>query len=180
MKTHTTEGAEDAVDDAEELAAVIPIVRNHHERWDGNGYPDRLDGEEIPLMARIVAVVDTFDAMTTRSAVTAKRERPKSRLQRFSGCRARNSIRIARPHSSRSRRRSSRRCEGESDRGGSEAAGSAPTSTDTPSTGTTPGLPKLKSDSQSSLSATNRTAIDVGPPPVSNGSGSFHTSSKRI
>jgi hypothetical protein len=56
----------------------------------------------------------------------------------------------------------------------------ASASSDTPSTGTTPGLPKLKSDSQSSLSATNRTAIDVGPPPVSNGSGSFHTSSKRL
>jgi putative two-component system response regulator len=43
---------------------VGPIVRGHHERWDGSGYPDRLRGEEIPIGARIVAVVDSFDAMT--------------------------------------------------------------------------------------------------------------------
>jgi putative nucleotidyltransferase with HDIG domain len=40
-------------------------VRGHHERWDGNGYPDKLAGENIPLGARIIAVADTFDAMTT-------------------------------------------------------------------------------------------------------------------
>jgi putative two-component system response regulator len=43
---------------------VGPIVRGHHERWDGTGYPDRLRGEQIPLGARIVAVVDAYDAMT--------------------------------------------------------------------------------------------------------------------
>ena len=43
---------------------VVPIVRGHHERWDGNGYPDGLRGEAIPIGARIVAVVDAFDAMT--------------------------------------------------------------------------------------------------------------------
>jgi HD-GYP domain-containing protein (c-di-GMP phosphodiesterase class II) len=41
-----------------------PIVRHHHERWDGRGYPDGLSGEAIPLGARIVALVDAFDAMT--------------------------------------------------------------------------------------------------------------------
>jgi len=40
-----------------------PIIRSHHERWDGNGYPDGLKGEEIPLGARILAIVDAFDAM---------------------------------------------------------------------------------------------------------------------
>jgi len=44
---------------------VAPIVRSHHERWDGNGYPQGLSGENIPLAARIVAVADAFDAMTT-------------------------------------------------------------------------------------------------------------------
>ena len=44
---------------------VGPIVRGHHERWDGGGYPDGLVGEAIPLGARIVAIADTFDAMTT-------------------------------------------------------------------------------------------------------------------
>lgn len=46
--------------------AVAPIVRYHHERWDGQGYPDGLAGEAIPLGARIVAVADAFDAMTTQ------------------------------------------------------------------------------------------------------------------
>jgi putative two-component system response regulator len=46
------------------LAPVRPIVRNHHERWDGGGYPDRLAGEQIPLFARIVAVADSIEAMS--------------------------------------------------------------------------------------------------------------------
>lgn len=44
---------------------ILDIVRHHHERWDGRGYPDRLVGADIPLPARIVAVADSFDAMTT-------------------------------------------------------------------------------------------------------------------
>jgi HD-GYP domain-containing protein (c-di-GMP phosphodiesterase class II) len=44
---------------------VLDAVRGHHERWDGNGYPDRLKGEEIPLGARIITVADTVDAMRT-------------------------------------------------------------------------------------------------------------------
>jgi len=40
-------------------------VRSHHERWDGKGYPDRLTGEEIPLHARVLALADVFDALTT-------------------------------------------------------------------------------------------------------------------
>ncbi len=58
----------------EQLAAVRPIVRACHERWDGNGYPDGLAGEEIPLEARIIFACDAFHAMTTdrpyRSALT--------------------------------------------------------------------------------------------------------------
>ena len=48
-----------------ELAALAPAVRHHHERWDGGGYPDGLGGEDIPLAARIVAVADALDAMTS-------------------------------------------------------------------------------------------------------------------
>jgi putative two-component system response regulator len=47
------------------LESVRPIVRHHHERLDGSGYPDNLAGDEIPLLARIVTVVDVFDALTT-------------------------------------------------------------------------------------------------------------------
>jgi HD-GYP domain-containing protein (c-di-GMP phosphodiesterase class II) len=47
-----------------DLAPVLPIIRSHHERWDGTGYPDGLAGESIPLLARIVAIADAFDAMT--------------------------------------------------------------------------------------------------------------------
>jgi putative two-component system response regulator len=46
-------------------AEVGPIIRHHHERWDGTGYADALTGEEIPRLARVIAVVDAFDAMTS-------------------------------------------------------------------------------------------------------------------
>jgi HD-GYP domain-containing protein (c-di-GMP phosphodiesterase class II) len=47
------------------LHAEAAIVRNHHERWDGTGYPDRLRGDAIPLESRIILIADTFDAMTS-------------------------------------------------------------------------------------------------------------------
>jgi len=52
-----------ALSGLEFLESLKPIIRSHHERWDGNGYPDGLKGEEIPLGARILAIVDAFDAM---------------------------------------------------------------------------------------------------------------------
>ena len=48
------------------LGLVLPVIRHHHERTDGRGYPDRLVGDEIPLLARITAVVDVYDALRTR------------------------------------------------------------------------------------------------------------------
>lgn len=47
------------------LRAVAPLIRAHHENWDGSGYPDHLAGEQIPLEARIVSAADAYDAMTT-------------------------------------------------------------------------------------------------------------------
>ena len=47
------------------LWPVLPIIRNHHERWDGSGYPDGLAGEDIPLLARILQVADIYDALIT-------------------------------------------------------------------------------------------------------------------
>ncbi|QQE74523.1 HD domain-containing protein [Brevibacillus composti] len=67
IKLHASIGA-NIVNQIESLSHVSPGVRHHHERWDGRGYPDGLSGERIPLMGRILAVADTFDAMTsTRS-----------------------------------------------------------------------------------------------------------------
>jgi len=47
------------------FSLVLPIIRNHHERYDGSGYPDGLVGEEIPRTARVLQTVDVFDALTT-------------------------------------------------------------------------------------------------------------------
>lgn len=76
MKRHTIDGAE-IVARIPELHDILPGVRSHHERLDGLGYPDGLCDEQIPLPARIIAVADTYDAMTTsrpyRSALDASR-----------------------------------------------------------------------------------------------------------
>jgi putative nucleotidyltransferase with HDIG domain len=64
MKTHTVKGA-DIIATVSDLRPIIPIVRSHHERWDGNGYPDGLGGEAISPLARVVALADAFDAMTS-------------------------------------------------------------------------------------------------------------------
>jgi HD-GYP domain-containing protein (c-di-GMP phosphodiesterase class II) len=64
MKTHPVKGAL-IMGQIPQLKEVIPGMRHHHEKWTGDGYPDGLTGEEIPMLARIIAVADTFDAMTT-------------------------------------------------------------------------------------------------------------------
>ena len=65
MKTHTVEGQRMLDRVGGFLGSVGMVVRASHERFDGAGYPDGLTGEEIPLAARIVAVCDAFNAMTT-------------------------------------------------------------------------------------------------------------------
>jgi putative nucleotidyltransferase with HDIG domain len=62
IKTHATIGHR-ILSDIKQLDHVLPVVRHHHEQWNGKGYPDGLAGEAIPLLARIVAVADSFDAM---------------------------------------------------------------------------------------------------------------------
>jgi putative two-component system response regulator len=64
MQRHTIHGVE-ICQPMKTLASVLPIIRSHHERWDGTGYPDGLRGEQIPLLARILQIVDIFDALTT-------------------------------------------------------------------------------------------------------------------
>ena len=64
MKTHPVDGF-DILHKVQGFHRLLPGVRSHHERWDGGGYPDGLKALEIPLVARIIAVADTFDAMTS-------------------------------------------------------------------------------------------------------------------
>ncbi len=64
MKRHSADGS-DILGHISIFKESAAIIRHHHERWDGNGYPDGLAGEEIPVGSRIIAVADTYDAMTT-------------------------------------------------------------------------------------------------------------------
>lgn len=63
MRNHTTQG-EAICKHIRSLAPVLPVIRHHHERWDGSGYPDGLRGEQIPLLARVLQVADIYDALT--------------------------------------------------------------------------------------------------------------------
>ena len=63
MRTHTTKG-EEICRPMKCLAPVLPIIRSHHERWDGTGYPDGLSGNGIPLLARVLQFADIYDALT--------------------------------------------------------------------------------------------------------------------
>src|SRR5215211_3421037 len=62
VKRHSDVGAR-MIEPIEVLSGAVPVVRHHHERYDGLGYPDGLEGEETPIAARIVAAVDAFDVM---------------------------------------------------------------------------------------------------------------------
>jgi HD-GYP domain-containing protein (c-di-GMP phosphodiesterase class II) len=64
MKQHPAKGAA-IMSGVAQLIDIIPGMKYHHEKWSGGGYPDGLEGEQIPMQARIVAIADTFDAMTT-------------------------------------------------------------------------------------------------------------------
>lgn len=67
MKSHTVIGAQSLANSRFRLLQLAEtIARSHHEKWDGNGYPDGLKGLEIPMEARIVSIVDSFDAMLSQ------------------------------------------------------------------------------------------------------------------
>ena len=86
MRQHTIIG-ERIISAAPGLQTVAAIVRSSHERFDGNGYPDQLVGDEIPLAARIVAVCDTYDAIVTDRSYRAGRtpEEAIAELRRCAG-----------------------------------------------------------------------------------------------
>ena len=72
METHTTKGSEIIkkmqLDEEEDLYLkhCYDICRYHHERWDGKGYPDKISGRDIPLSARIVSIIDVYDALVSQ------------------------------------------------------------------------------------------------------------------
>jgi putative nucleotidyltransferase with HDIG domain len=70
MREHAVRGAE-IVSRISSLKHSVPGIRHHHERWDGLGYPDRLSGKDIPLEAAIIAIADSWDAMTTERPYSA-------------------------------------------------------------------------------------------------------------
>jgi putative nucleotidyltransferase with HDIG domain/PAS domain S-box-containing protein len=83
VKKHPIKGSELLLP-IKQLSHIIPWVRGHHERFDGKGYPDRLKGEDIHLHARILAVADTFDSMTSNRPyrTTPGRKRAKEEIER--------------------------------------------------------------------------------------------------
>jgi diguanylate cyclase (GGDEF)-like protein/putative nucleotidyltransferase with HDIG domain len=86
MRRHSEEGAQ-IIDRLGFLDDAVPAIRHHHERWDGQGYPDGLRGEEIPLGARIIHVADAFDSMLTSRIYRAARplDEALGELRRASG-----------------------------------------------------------------------------------------------
>lgn len=86
VKMHTLKGAH-ILSAVSMFKTVVPLIKCHHERMDGKGYPDGLKGDEIPFMARILSVADAFDAMTSDRLYRSKMglEEAKSQLQKAAG-----------------------------------------------------------------------------------------------
>ena len=88
IKTHPVLG-EELCKPLFSMRKILPAIRHHHERWDGAGFPDGLSGQDIPIMARILAIIDTFDAMVSvrpyrdRRSVSVSLETMES--ERYSG-----------------------------------------------------------------------------------------------
>jgi diguanylate cyclase (GGDEF)-like protein/putative nucleotidyltransferase with HDIG domain len=86
IKKHATEGAK-IIGQISRISNLAPIVRHHHEWFNGEGYPDKLKGEEIPLCARIICIADAYDSMTTPRPYrsTISKEEALKELERFAG-----------------------------------------------------------------------------------------------
>jgi HD-GYP domain-containing protein (c-di-GMP phosphodiesterase class II) len=85
MKTHSEKG-ESLIHQIQSLKHLSGFIRQHHERWDGNGYPDKRKGKEILLYARIIAVCDTYDAITTNRSYQKAKE-PEMVIKILKDCR---------------------------------------------------------------------------------------------
>jgi len=77
MRTHPVRG-EEICRPLKSLQPVLPLIRYHHERLDGTGYPDGLSGDQIPLLARVLQVVDIYDALTNPRPYKQAYARPKA------------------------------------------------------------------------------------------------------
>ncbi|MGL5347319.1 MAG: bifunctional diguanylate cyclase/phosphohydrolase [Peptostreptococcaceae bacterium] len=77
MFRHHPQAGVDLIRDIEQFDQFVPIIKHHHERYDGKGYPSGLKGEEIPYLARIVTIVDSFDAMTSNRPYNARKTHEK-------------------------------------------------------------------------------------------------------
>jgi putative nucleotidyltransferase with HDIG domain/PAS domain S-box-containing protein len=86
IRMHPVKG-EEILRPIKQLQDILPIIRHHHERIDGKGYPDGLKGEEIPLLPRVIAVADSFDSMTSDRPYrpAPSREYAMSELKKYSG-----------------------------------------------------------------------------------------------
>ncbi|RCK81223.1 MAG: Adenylate cyclase [Candidatus Ozemobacter sibiricus] len=84
IKTHPVRGAA-IIEPAKFLKEKVPLIKYHHERYDGKGYPEGLKGEAIPLMARIICVADSYDAMTSKRAYRDTLD-PKAAAQELLRC----------------------------------------------------------------------------------------------
>lgn len=86
LKQHPANGVE-IIKSVDSLKDIIPLIISHHERYDGNGYPNKLKGKEIPYLARILTVVDSFDAMTSNRPYNTRKtyEEATEELEKCSG-----------------------------------------------------------------------------------------------
>lgn len=80
IKTHPEKGYTIAKS-TEEFSSIAESILYHHERWDGKGYPDGLSGEEIPILARIISIVDAYDVMTHRRAYTEPKSQKEAMIE---------------------------------------------------------------------------------------------------
>ncbi len=108
MNSHPVLGAQ-IIAPVTKLAAELPIIRHHHEWYNGSGYPDRLIGDEIPKLARILHVADAFEAMTAARPyrmTPLTKEQALAELRKFAGVQFDPIVRrCLRPHEPRRRRR---------------------------------------------------------------------------
>ena len=88
MNAHPVLGAQ-IIAPVTKLAPELPIIRHHHEWYNGSGYPDRLIGDEIPKLARILHVADAFEAMTAARPYRMTPLTPEQAIARFEALRAR-------------------------------------------------------------------------------------------